>query len=94
MVQPRDMPDLTYILIEFESLVHLTGEAINKETTLSVGPTIARSTLLLEGSSYCILQELDGDLHRYDLTILDILFDHGTILGSFTVLFGAEKVTR
>jgi len=87
------MSDPTYILVELEGLVHLTGETINEKTALSVSPAITRSTLL-EGGFHCILQELDGDLHRYDLTILDILFDHSTILRSFTVLFGAEKITR
>ena len=82
----------TYILIKLESLVHLTREPVYEETTLFIGPTFARSTLL-EGSFHRILQELDGDLHRDDLTILDILSDHSTILGPFPVLFGAEKIT-
>ena len=85
--------DPTHILIELEGLVHLPRETVNEETTLSVGPTFIRSTFL-KGSLHRILQEFDGDLHRHDLTILDILFDHSTILGPFTVLLGAEEVTR
>jgi len=85
--------DPTHILIELESLIHFPGETVNEETTLSVSPTFPGSAFR-EGSLHRILQKLDGDLHRHDLTIFDVLFDHSTVLGPFTVLLGAEEVTR
>ena len=92
-VSTEHVGDPTHVLVELESLVHLPGETVNEETTLSASPTFAGSSLL-DGGLHRIFQELDGDLHRYDLTILDVLFDHGTILRPLTVLFSAEKVAR
>lgn len=86
------MSQATYVLIKLDCLVHLAGEPIDEEATLAVLPTLAL-VLLCESSTHGILEELDGDLHRNDLALTNVLADHLTVLGAFAVLLRAKEVT-
>lgn len=86
------MSQATHVLIKLDCLVHLAGEPIDEEATLAVLPTLAL-VLLCESSTHGILEELDGDLHRNDLALTNVLADHLTILGAFAVLLRAKEVT-
>lgn len=70
-------------LLELDSLVHLPGETIDKELAVAV---------LLNGGLHGVLQQLDGDLHRHDLAVLDVALDHLAELAARTLLLLAQKV--
>ena len=82
----------THVLVELESLIHLAREAIDEEATLSVLPAVAFA-VLSESSTHGVLEELDGDLHGDNLAFTDVLANHLAILGTFTILLRAEKIT-
>ena len=48
----------------------------------------------MERGAHRVLEELDGDLHRHDLTLADVGPDEVAVLRVWAVLLGAEEVAR
>jgi hypothetical protein len=70
----------TYCIIETQSLIHLSWEPINQETTFSICPLASliflnfeSGTLCLDSLSHCILQKCDCHFLRYNLSFLDVI---------------------
>lgn len=74
----------TYSFFKFDSLVKLTWEAIDQETSL---------VLLLHSILHSVFQQNNGDFHGNDKAILDVALNEFTILGAFTLLFLTQKIT-
>jgi len=71
---------LTDRLVENVRLVHLSREAVHKEPTLAIIPTLfSLIFVLFELVDDGILKKLDRDLTRHNLAFLDILADEITI---------------
>lgn len=66
-------------------LVHLAREAINEELALL-------AAVLLHGLGHGVLEQLDGDLHGDDKTVLDVVADQVAELGAGAVLLGAKEI--
>jgi hypothetical protein len=73
-------------LLELVGLIKLAGEAVNEEAALV-------RAALLEGLSHGVLEELDGDLHGDDETVLDVVTDQIAELRAGALLLGAQQVT-
>lgn len=81
----------TYVLLELEGLVHFTGESVDEEATSAVSPSFAR--LGTENGIHRILEQLNGDLHRHDLSLTDVPSNKVAKLRVWAVLFGAQEVS-
>jgi hypothetical protein len=46
--------------------------------------------LVLHGALHGVLQQLDGDLHRHNCTLLDVRLDHLAELAARTILLLAQ----
>lgn len=69
----------TYDFFKLQSLVHLTGEAIDQEATTVVIPSFS-SLSAPEGIEHGILEQVDCDFHGDDLALLDVVLDEFTVL--------------
>jgi hypothetical protein len=80
----------THVLFEFKGLVHLAWESIDEEATFTVFPALAG--LGHEGGIHRVLEQLDGDLHRHNLSLTDVLSDKVAKLRVRSVLLSTQEV--
>jgi len=74
---------LAHVLLKLLALVHHAREAINQEAVV---------TLALLGG-HRVLQQCDGDVHRHDLALLDVVVDQLSILRARVVSLVPQQVT-
>ena len=79
-----------HLLLELEGLVHLAGEPVDKEAAFAVSPSLAR--LGLESGIHCVLEQLDGDLQRHELSLVDVRSDEVAELRVWAALLSAQEV--
>ena len=65
--------------------IHRVKHTVDEEQAL---------VLLVHSRLHRVLQELDGDLHGHDGTLLDVRLDHLAELAAGTVLLLAQQVAR
>lgn len=87
-------------LLEENSLVELAGESIDQETRLwrllGLGGGFssgAGAAALGQRVRHGVRQQRDGDLHRHDLALLDVVPDQVAVLTALADLLGAQQVS-
>ena len=85
---PRPGPTETHALVKLDGLVHLPREPINQErldvALLALGDDVEHG----------VLEQLERDLHRDNLALLDVVLDQRAVLALWPLLLRAEEVAR
>ena len=78
-----------HLLLELKGLTYLTG-AVDEEAAFAISPSLAR--LGLENGIHRVLENLHGDLQRYEPSLADVCSDNVTKLRAWAVLLSAQEV--
>lgn len=71
-------------LLELNSLVHLARETVNQELV---------DVFVLDGVLHGVLEQLNGDLHRNNLAVANVLLDQVAEVTALAVLLFTQQIT-